>query len=85
MRAMTPPDPRARPWLTTAEVAELTREPISAWWRMAREGTAPVAPLRVGKRALRWPTHRLLDALGLVQSDGGDAGHRTERDDRRNS
>ena len=51
--------------LTTREVAELTRTTPDMWWRMAREGTAPIPFFRLGSRQIRWPTAPLLAALGL--------------------
>jgi predicted DNA-binding transcriptional regulator AlpA len=59
------PNPATRPTLTTAEVAELWRTTRDHVWRMAREGTAPVTPLRLGSRQLRWPTRPVLQSLGL--------------------
>lgn len=64
------PDPATRPWLTSAEVADLLGEPVSSVWRMARTGSAPVEPLRIGGRAIRWPTAPLLRALGIEVGDG---------------
>lgn len=49
--------------MTTAEAAELLRVRPDLLWKLAREGRAPVEPLRLG-RSLRWPTARLLAALG---------------------
>lgn len=54
------------PVLTTQEVADLTRSTPGHWWKMAREGTAPITPLRLGGRQIRWPTAPLLVALGLT-------------------
>lgn len=58
------PDPAERPTLTTIETAELFDVNAETLLRLARRGEAPVEPLRLG-RALRWPTARVLEALGL--------------------
>lgn len=58
--------------LTTAELAELTRTTVDHWWKLAREGTAPVRPLRLG-RQLRWPTRPVLGLLGLDPDMANDA------------
>lgn len=53
------------PALSTDEAARLlgvTREHL---WKCAREGTAPVPFLRLGKRQLRWPTAPILRVLGI--------------------
>jgi len=50
--------------LTTHEVAELTRTTADHWWKLARDGTAPLQPLRLG-RQLRWPTRPILELLGV--------------------
>lgn len=51
--------------LRTEQAAELLDISPDTLWRLAREGTAPVEPLRLG-RALRWPTRRILELLGEV-------------------
>jgi predicted DNA-binding transcriptional regulator AlpA len=50
--------------LTSSEVARLWGVSEDHVWSMAREGTAPVEPLKLG-RSYRWPTARLLALLGL--------------------
>ena len=52
------------PTLDTPRAAELLGVSIDHLWKMGREGTAPVVPLRLG-RAYRWPTAPLLRAIGL--------------------
>jgi predicted DNA-binding transcriptional regulator AlpA len=55
------------PALTTYEAAELLGTTPGTLWRLAREGSAPVQPLRLG-RMLRWPTRPILELLGLACS-----------------
>lgn len=50
--------------LTTDQAAELLGVSPDLLWRLARDGEAPVEPLRLG-RVIRWPTAALLDLLGL--------------------
>jgi excisionase family DNA binding protein len=50
--------------LTTAEAAELLGVGVDHLWMLAREGTAPVQPLKLG-RIYRWPTGALLALAGL--------------------
>lgn len=57
------------PTLSTHQAAELLGVGVDHLWRLAREGTAPVEPLRLG-RALRWPTPPLLHLLGLADPSG---------------
>lgn len=52
------------PTLTTEQAAEMLGVSKDHLWKLAREGTAPVEPLRLGA-SLRWPTARLADLLGL--------------------
>lgn len=52
------------PTLTTAETAEMLGTTTSTLWRLVREGTAPVEPLRLG-RCLRFPTARVLAVLEI--------------------
>lgn len=52
------------PTLDTPQAAELLGIGADHLWKMAREGTAPVEPLRLGRK-LRWPTARLFDLLGI--------------------
>lgn len=56
------PDPNVKPTLTTAEAAELLGVSADLLWKLARNGGAPVEPLRLG-RALRWPTKPLVDLV----------------------
>lgn len=53
--------------LDTETAADLLGISADTLWRLAREGEAPIEPLRLG-RALRWPTARLLDLLGLAEA-----------------
>jgi hypothetical protein len=64
----TQPDP-TRPWWTSSEVAAYLDEPVEAVWRWAREGNGPIEPLRLGGRSIRWPTAKLLRALGIPLDD----------------
>ncbi len=50
--------------LTTAEAASLLGVSVDHLWALARQGDAPVEPLRLG-RVYRWPTARLLALAGL--------------------
>ncbi len=50
--------------LMTNEAASLLGVSIDHLWALAREGTSPVEPLRLG-RSYRWPTAPLLTLLGL--------------------
>jgi predicted DNA-binding transcriptional regulator AlpA len=52
------------PALTTAEAAKLLRVPTAHLWKLARDDTAPVPVMRLG-RLLRWPTRPILELLGL--------------------
>ncbi|MGI8631610.1 MAG: helix-turn-helix domain-containing protein [Solirubrobacterales bacterium] len=52
------------PTLSTAEAAEILGVGVDCLWALARSGTAPVAPLRLGRR-LRWPTAAVLSAVGI--------------------
>lgn len=56
------------PTLSTEQAAELLGVSRGALWAAARDGDAPVPPIRVG-RCLRWPTRPVLVALGIEQSD----------------
>lgn len=67
------------PALRTEQAAELLDCSPDTLWKLAREGTAPIEPLRLG-RALRWPTAPLLALLGIstespdaLSADGGSA------------
>ncbi len=57
--------------LSTAEAAQLLGVPVAHLWKLAREGTAPVPVMRLG-RTLRWPTRPILEALGLAHGDKDD-------------
>jgi excisionase family DNA binding protein len=54
------------PALTTAEAAQLLGVAVPHLWKLAREGSAPVPVLRLG-RSLRWPTRPILEVLGLAE------------------
>lgn len=58
-------DDHPPPTLTTYEAAEMLGTTPGTLWRLAREGSAPVQPLRLGTRMLRWPTRPILELLGL--------------------
>ncbi len=62
------PDPCDRPWLTVAEVAEITGEGEKAIRAALDAGHLPL--LRVG-RYVRVPTQRLYDLLGMTSSRDG--------------
>jgi len=66
------PDPRQRPWLTVAEVAEITGEGEKVIRAALDRGQLP--RIDVG-RYVRIPTHQLLLMLGMPpdMSDGPDA------------
>ncbi len=55
--------------LTTEQAADLLGVGKDHLWALARAGSAPVQPLRLG-RALRWPTAPLLALLGLDAKGG---------------
>jgi predicted DNA-binding transcriptional regulator AlpA len=61
------PDPATQPTLTTEEAAALFG--VSKWllYELAKKDEAPVVPLHLG-RCLRWPTARVLAAVGLGES-----------------
>jgi hypothetical protein len=54
--------------LTTEQTAGLYGISTDLLWKLAREGRAPVAPLRLG-RALRWPRNLVLESLGIAAPD----------------
>jgi predicted DNA-binding transcriptional regulator AlpA len=56
------------PALDTATTAELYGISADHLWRLAREGRAPVEPLRLG-RALRWPRDAVLRTLAIERDD----------------
>jgi predicted DNA-binding transcriptional regulator AlpA len=55
------------PTLDTAQAAKWLGCSSDLLWDLARTGQAPVEPLRLGARRLRWPTARLLEVLGIEQ------------------
>lgn len=57
--------------LTTERAAELLGVSRGTLWAAARDGDAPVEPIKVG-RALRWPTRPILELLGLDGEANGD-------------
>jgi predicted DNA-binding transcriptional regulator AlpA len=57
---------------TTEQAARLLGISRVGLWKMAENGTAPIAHFKVG-RALRWPTAPILRLLGLDESDAGAA------------
>lgn len=57
------------PTLSTEEVAGMFGCGVDHLWRLAREGSAPVEPLRLGRK-LRWPTAKVLASLGLDPETG---------------
>lgn len=50
--------------LTAHQFADALGVGVDLVWQMAREGTSPVAPLKLGRK-LVFPTARVLDLLGL--------------------
>ena len=60
--------------LDTVEAAELLNITRDHLWALARQGIAPVQPLRLG-RSLRWPTRPLLELLGLGPHATNGAAH----------
>jgi excisionase family DNA binding protein len=63
------PDPRERPWLTVAELADITGEGQKALRAAIDAGQIP--SVRVG-RYVRIPTARLMnEVLGLATNGGG--------------
>jgi len=62
---MTPLEAEQLPLaLDTEQAAALYSVSRDHLWRLAREGRAPIEPLRLG-RALRWPRALVLASLGL--------------------
>lgn len=61
---MTVPDPREKPTLSTEEAAAVFGISPKLLYRLVQEGTAPIEPLRLGRRIL-WPTAKVLAALGI--------------------
>ena len=55
------------PTLSTEEAAAVWHVSVDHLWHLARQGTAPIEPLRLG-RALRWPTVAVLRSVGLDPS-----------------
>lgn len=67
MTAPTITDSLGRQWpltLSTAEAAELFGACDDTLYEQVRIGECPVEPLRFGRK-LRWPTAKVLDALGI--------------------
>jgi len=58
--------------LSTADAAELLGVCGKTLERSARNGTAPVEPIRVG-RCLRWPTAPIVKLLGLAEETAEDS------------
>lgn len=54
------------PTLSTEEAAEIFGVGVDHLWHLARSGTAPVEPLRLGRK-LRWPTRLVLAAVGIEE------------------
>jgi len=52
------------PTLSTEQAAEVLGCGVDHLWKLAREGGAPVEPLRLGHR-LRWPTVAVLRSIGI--------------------
>jgi predicted DNA-binding transcriptional regulator AlpA len=63
------------PTLNTEQASQLLGVCRGALWAAARDGDAPVEPIRVG-RALRWPTRPILDLLGLDTPESGESAAR---------
>jgi len=64
------PDPRERPWLTVAEVAQITGEGEKVIRAALAAGQLPI--LRLG-RYVRIPTHLLMLQLGMDTPDNNGA------------
>jgi excisionase family DNA binding protein len=58
------------PTLSTREAAELFGVHHETLLAAVRDGTSPVAPLRIGRRMV-WPTTLVLDAVGLSGDSEG--------------
>lgn len=52
------------PTLTTEQAAPIFGCGVDHLWKLARDGKAPVEPLRLGNKIM-WPTARVLAAIGL--------------------
>ena len=65
---MTMPDPRERPFLTTAEAAEVLGVSVSSVYRMINEGELPVVRLG-GPRSTRIVTAELLRSVMLLDPE----------------
>jgi hypothetical protein len=52
------------PTMSTAEAAEVFGVHVNHLWKLAREGRAPITPLKLG-HALRWPTLAVLRCVGV--------------------
>ncbi|HWL44219.1 MAG TPA: hypothetical protein VNQ73_14855 [Ilumatobacter sp.] len=52
------------PTLATSEAAEVWGVSDDTLYEQVRLGTAPVEPLRFGRK-LRWPTAKVLDSVGI--------------------
>lgn len=59
--------------LNTGQAAEMLGVSRDHLWKLAREGRAPIEPLRLGA-TLRWPTALLADLLGLGSGARDSAG-----------
>jgi hypothetical protein len=62
------------PTLTAAETAELLGCHVESLRELCRRGCSPVEPLRLG-RALRFPTARVLEVLGIEPRDDAPGAH----------
>lgn len=60
------------PTLSTEQAAEVFGVSVDHLWGLVRIGAAPVEPLKLGKR-LRWPTARVLAAVGLDVGDSAES------------
>lgn len=58
--------------LTTKATAGIYGVSVDTLWKLAREGKAPVEPIRLGRK-LVWPTALVLRSLGLDPERAGAA------------
>jgi predicted DNA-binding transcriptional regulator AlpA len=56
------------PTLSTEQAAQVFGVGVDHLWALARAGTAPVEPVRLGRR-LRWPTTLVMRSVGVDVTD----------------
>lgn len=66
---MTPtlPDPATTPTIDASTAASIFGCSVWSLYEQVKRGDCPVEPLRLGRK-LRWPTARVLDAVGLHET-----------------